>query len=253
MEGTPPNCGAGAPRHDGPMTETRITFDTPEGAIDAYLHTPPGGGPFPGVVVVHDALGLSQDIRDHAARIAERGYVVLTPDLYSRGGKARCVTGVMRDLVLRKGRAVGDILAAREELLRREDCTGAVGVLGFCMGGGFALVTAPKGFDVSAPFYGVVPVGLAKALEGACPVVASLGSRDPLLIAGERRLRKALDKNGVEHDVKTYKGVGHSFANKIDWGVATPLLRVTGFHYGEEATRDAFDRVFAFFGEHLRV
>lgn len=235
------------------MVESEVEFETPEGVVRGYLYVPEGDGPFPGVVVIHDAMGLSADSREHGERVAAQGYVVLLPDMYSRGGKARCVTGVMRDLLMQRGRAVDDILEAREFLMARDDCTGAVGVIGFCMGGGFALVTAPKGFDASAPFYGVVPRKLDEALVGACPIVASLGSRDPLLIRGEARLRKVLEKHGVEHDVKTYPGVGHSFANKIDLGVATPLLRVSGFHYGAEATEDAFKRVFAFFDEHLKV
>ncbi|MFF0814758.1 dienelactone hydrolase family protein [Rhodococcus sp. NPDC003318] len=228
-----------------------ITFDTPDGSIDALLEQPGGADPHPGVVVVHDALGLSADIRAITRDIADHGYLTLAPDLYSRGGAARCVTRVFRELVGRQGRAVTDLLAARDHLIARPDCTGAVAVVGFCMGGGFALALSPMGFDASAPFYGVLPRHLDEALSGACPIVASFGARDPILPRAGRRLTETLERHGVPHDVKTYPGVGHSFANHLPAGPATPLLRVVGFHYGEEQSRDAWRRVYAFLGEHL--
>lgn len=206
---------------------------------------------YPGVVLIHDITGAGDDLRENAERIAAQGYLVLAPDLYSNGTKVLCVAKAVRDLTLQRGPAIDTLLEARTWLTEHEHCTGAVGVVGFCMGGGFALLTAAKGFDAAAPFYGVVPARQSQALSGACPVVASFGGRDPMLPGGARRLRKALDKHGVVHDIKTYPGVGHSFANKLDVGVLAPLLKVTGFAYDERATADAWERVFAFFTEHL--
>lgn len=218
-------------------------------APDPQQHGP---GPYPGVVVIHDITGAGADLRENAERIAAQGYLVVAPDLYSNGNKILCVAKAMRDLSRQRGPALDTILSARAWLLDRGDCTGAVGVVGFCMGGGFALLTAAQGFDAAAPFYGVVPSGQSRALQGACPIVASYGARDPMLIGAEKRLRKALDAQGVVHDIKTYSGVGHSFANKLDMGVATPLTKVTGFAYNADATEDAWQRVFAFFATQLR-
>lgn len=227
-----------------------LALETPAGPIEALHLTPPtGSGPWPGVVVVHDIAGFSDDVHNISTRIADAGYVVLTPNLYSRGGAARCVPRVMRELLTQRGRSLEDIGAAREFLATQPDCTGEVGIVGFCMGGQFALVLAPSGFSASAPFYGApLPRHLDKVLHGACPVVASFGSRDVLGLGAAKKLRKKLDKHGIPHDVKSYPGVGHSFANQLP---AQPLLRVVGFGYNDEATEDAFQRVFAFFGEHL--
>lgn len=236
-----------------------IEIAAPAGSLRGHLFLPSdgaraaGAAPYPGVVVVHDAIGMTADTLESCQRIADEGYVVLAPDLYTRGGRARCVPRVLRDLLRHRGPAVDDLLAAREYLMEHDDCTGAVGIIGFCMGGGFAILMAPKGFDVSAPFYGVLPRHLAEVLEGSCPMVASFGRRDPMLIGAEKRLVRALQENGVDYDVKTYPRAGHSFANKIDLGVATPLLRVTGFAYNEAATEDAWRRVFTFLDEHLKV
>ncbi len=227
-------------------------MDTPAGPIDALLDVPDGQGPFPGVVVIHDAIGYGPDkesINDH---IAAAGYIAITPNLFARGGRARCVPKVMRELLTqRAGRAQDDILAARDHLLSMPQCSGKVGIAGFCMGGQFALVMSPKGFGASAPFYGTpLPRHLDEALDGACPIVASFGSRDPLGIGAPTKLQRVLEQKAIPNDVKVYPRAGHSFANKLP---AQPLLRITGFGYNEAATQDAWARVFAFFREHLQT
>ncbi len=233
------------------MTDvTTIEIDTPAGPIDALLDVPDGQGPWPGVVVIHDAIGYQTDKESINSNIATAGYVALTPNLFARGGRARCIAKVMRDLRTKRGRALDDILAARDHLQSLPECTGQVGIAGFCMGGGFALVMSPKGFGASAPFYGTpLPRELSETLDGACPIVASFGGRDPLGIGAPKKLQRVLDQKAITNDVKVYPRAGHSFANKLP---AQPLLRITGFGYNQAATEDAWARVFAFFGEHLR-
>jgi carboxymethylenebutenolidase len=229
---------------------TTIEIDTPAGPIDALLDIPEGQGPWPGVVIIHDAIGYGPDKRSTNAHIARAGYVALTPNLFARGGWARCVTKVMRDVLTKRGRALDDVLAARDHLQALPECTGRVGIAGFCMGGQFALVMSPKGFSASAPFYGTpLPRELSETLDGACPIVASFGGRDPMGVGAPKKLQQVLDHKGVTSDVKVYPGAGHGFANKLP---AQPLLRIAGFGYNEAATEDAWARVFTFFGDHLR-
>jgi carboxymethylenebutenolidase len=226
---------------------SRISVPTSGGPLPGDLAIPDGVGPWPGVVVVHDALGLTDDIRDSARRFADNGFLALAPDLYSRGG-VRCVVSTMLAVQQRDGKPIDDLLAARDLLVGRADCTGVVGVAGFCLGGGFALIMASKGFDASAPFYPSIAPMYGSLVEGACPVVASFGRRDPLNPGSGPRLEKALNRLNIANDVKTYPGVGHGFANVLP---AQPILRVVGFGYDAEATDDAYRRVFAFFHEHL--
>jgi carboxymethylenebutenolidase len=227
-----------------------IALDTAAGPVEALVLTPTSGvGPWPGVVVVHDVYGFTQDVRNISRRVADAGYVVITPNLYSRGRAVLCVTRVLRDLFTQRGQALEDIRAAKSFLQAREDCADSIGIVGFCMGGQFALVMAPQGFGASAPFYGVpLPRNLDSTLRGACPVVASFGARDPLGIGAPGKAREALENNGVVNDVKVYPGAGHAFANRLP---AQSLLRIVGFGYDEAATEDAWRRVFAFFAEHL--
>ncbi|BCI53180.1 hypothetical protein NIIDNTM18_24580 [Mycolicibacterium litorale] len=230
-------------------TVTTVRIDAPGGPIDALLSMPPGDGPWPGVVVVHDAIGYGPDNEATAARIAEAGFVSVTPNLYARGGRARCITRVFREALQQHGRAFDDVLAARDHLLGLPQCSEAVGIAGFCMGGQFALLLGPGNFGASAPFYGTpLPKDLAETLDASCPVVASFGRRDPLGVGAGPKLQEMLTAKGVPCDVKVYPHAGHSFANRLP---AQPFLRLAQFGYHADATEDAWRRVFAFFRTHL--
>lgn len=227
-----------------------ITIDAPDGPIDALLSVPDGPGPWPGVVVVHDAIGHGPDNERISRKIAAAGYIAITPNLFARGGRARCVTRVLREVLTQRGRSLDDVLAARDHLLAMQQSSGTVGIAGFCMGGQFALVLSPKGFGASAPFYGTpLPRNLSETLDGACPIVASFGARDPIGIGAAAKLQRVVDEKDIPADIKSYPGAGHSFANKLP---GQPLIRIAGFGYHESAEADAWSRVFAFFGEHMR-
>lgn len=232
-----------------------VQLRTEHDELPGYLATPTGTGPWPGVVVVMDAVGLSADIRAQADRVAREGYLALAPDLYSRGGRRKCVSATIRASRTGTGPAYADIDAARRFLIERKDCTGRVGIIGFCMGGGFALMCGLTGdYAASSVNYGFVPDDIDDRLGNGdpCPIVGSFGKRDLVLRGHPARLEEALTTAAVPHDIKTYGRVGHSFMNKLAPRPLNPLLRVTGFGYDEASTADAYRRIFAFFDEHLR-
>src|SRR3954453_9649385 len=99
----------------------------------AYLAEPTTAPPWPGVVLLHEIFGLNDDLRAKSDRFAARGYLALAPDLLSLGPKALCVLGAFRALNARKGPAFDAIEPSRAEPARREECTGRIGVIGFCM------------------------------------------------------------------------------------------------------------------------
>lgn len=236
------------------MPEILIPGATSAPELRAYLAVPPtGAGPWPAVVVVHEALGLNDDTRQQADRLAAAGYLAVAPDLFTAGGVVRCLRSTFRAMLQGQGAAFGDLEAARRWLVGRPDATGRVGVVGFCMGGGFALLAATRGFDAAAPNYGKVPANAEEVLAGACPVVASYGKRDRMFRGAAAELEGVLTRLGVPHDVREYPDAGHSFLNRHGVGPFSVLEKVAGMSYHHPSAEDAWTRILRFLDEHLRA
>ena len=233
-----------------------VIENTEEGAspgLTGVLGIPESPGPWPAVVVAHEAFGIDEEMRKQVAHLASLGYLTLMPDLFTAGGTRRCLVATMRAMRSGQGRAYADIEAARKWLLARPDATGTVGIVGFCMGGGFALMTAADGFDAAATNYGMLPVNMEVTLQNACPVVGSYGARDGSLKGAAAKLESALTAAGVVHDVKEYPEAGHVFMNEKLNGPAwiRPLVRVMNFGPNPDAAADAWLRIDGFLREHL--
>lgn len=214
----------------------------------------PGDAPWPGVVVIHEALGVTDDIRRIARRFADSGYAAVVPDLFDGlGPKPICILRTVRAYRQGGGRALGALEATRD-WLGSHDLVDAsrIGVAGFCMGGGFALLLGRReGVGAAAAFYGDVPAH-AEALAGVCPVVGSFGGQDRIFGKNGERLAAHLKQIGVRHDVKTYPEAGHSF---MSWygginGLLGPLTPLRA-RYHEPSAEDAWSRVLAFFTANL--
>jgi carboxymethylenebutenolidase len=201
--------------------------------INAYLAAPVEEGARAGMIVIHEAGGLGEHIRDVVARFANIGYVALGVDLYTREGGPP-PPGDMEALFARlfampDERVLGDLDGAADLLRAREDSTGKVGCIGFCMGGRFTLLFASArrqldaavdcwgGFidkattdERSTPLRPTPPLELATHLS--CPLYAAIGAEDhnpsPELAAP---LRAAAAESGHDVQVEVYEGAGHAF------------------------------------------
>jgi carboxymethylenebutenolidase len=239
------------------MTTTDIAFPSSTGRpMRGTLAVPATAGPRPAVIVIHEVFGLNDDIRRITARVADLGYVALAVDLYDcEGPRPLCVMRTLVDML--RGaheRVLADLEAARVWLALRPDVDAArTGVVGFCMGGGYALLYATRApLSVAGAFYGEVPKTV-DGLRGICPVLGGFGGRDRIFAPQGERLERLLTELGVPNDVKIYPQAGHSFMSHHPPGAMTTLgawgPMAAGFDPDAEA--DSWRRIEAFYREHL--
>ncbi|HLW02202.1 MAG TPA: dienelactone hydrolase family protein [Ktedonobacterales bacterium] len=225
-----------------PIQDQMILFPFRETMRSAYYARPDGAGPFPGVVVIHEAYGLNENIKDIARRFAREGYAALAVDLFAGHNRAACMSRLMYGMLVTplKNGGLNELKAALDYLGEQPEVDSErIGAIGFCMGGAYAIAWActDERLKAIAPFYGVNPRPLA-AVARLCPVVGSYPGND--FSAGHgRKLDAALEQYHVPHDIKVYPGARHSFFN--DQGRA----------YDAAASADAWQRILAFFGERI--
>jgi carboxymethylenebutenolidase len=211
-----------------------LTFPGADGfAVGGYLVRPDAPGPHPGMVVIHEAGGLNAHVRDVANRLAALGHIALGVDLYTREGSPP-PTGDLPAMMARlfsmsDATVLGDLEGAADLLRARDDCSGRIGCIGFCMGGRYTLLFACAsdrldaaidcwgGFidratpeERSTPERPRPPLELAEQLH--CPLLAAVGAEDSNPspeIGAELRQRAAASEREVEVDV--YDGAGHAF------------------------------------------
>jgi carboxymethylenebutenolidase len=233
------------------VQSTRVEFSGHDGRmIPALLWRPVEDGAFPGIVFITDIFGLKSEMERLGKTIASWGYVVLAPDLFA-GGWLKCIVGVMKDLKSGEGRSTETLLRGRAFLAEQPFVKAdTLGVLGFCLGGGFALLLAKDElFRVAAAFYGETP----KDMSRACPVVASYGALDDVMTPTAAKLKDALERQGVELDSKIYPGAGHGFMTVAPNPVVRFLSKRSPLHsaYNEPAAKDATLRTYRFLARHL--
>lgn len=230
--------------------------DVPSGKMRAALASPRESGRRPAIIVIHEIAGLNDHVRRKAQRFADMGYVAFAPDLYStRGPRLVCIVRTFAGLKGGEGPVFADLDACREWLAARPEVDPTrIGVAGFCMGGGIALMFAARGdLGAAAVFYGSVPKH-SEALAETCPVLGGYGRRDKIFGKYAARLEEHLTVLGKPHDVKTYPDAGHSYMT--DRGRGGLLAKVNAWGplkvaYNPEAAEDSWRRMEAFFGEHL--
>jgi carboxymethylenebutenolidase len=235
-----------------PLVKTNESITCRDGfKMPCYLVRPGSLQRLPALVFVFDAFGFTSEMKRVADDFAAEGYAVFMPDLFSRGSWFSCIRALIKDIQQGAGRGVDDLIAAREWLSRQEFIDSEhMGIIGFCMGGGFALLLATKGlFRVSAPFYGKSP----DRLDGACPIVASYGANDNMMLPEVKKVEAETQRLNIPADIKIYPEAGHSFMSKAPNAVIGLLARLSPGHaeYNPAVAADAQKRVVAFLREHL--
>ena len=233
------------PEDDARIRVERVSYDSPQGhgAIDAYLVRPSSAsGKLPGVVVVHENRGLNPYIEDVARRLGSAGYLAFAPDgLTPKGGyPGNDNDGRRLQAELDRDKLVEDFAAAVGHLQGHADCTGKVGIVGFCFGGFVVNALAVRIPDLTAgvSFYGRQPPAQAVARISA-PLMLHYAELDTRINQGWPDFESALKANGKTYTAHMYDGVNHGFHNDT-----TP-------RFDEESAKLAWERTLEFFGEHL--
>jgi carboxymethylenebutenolidase len=234
-------------KDDSRIKTESIAVPSPQGngSIRGYLVRPgKAGGKLPGVLVVHENRGLNPYIEDVARRLGAANFIAFAPDgLTSVGGypgddeKGAKVFGQVD-----KPKMTEDFIAAARWLKARSDCTGKIGVVGFCFGGGIANTLAVRmGSDLSAavPFYGSQP-SAEDAARIKAPLLLQYASLDTRITGGWPAYEAALKANHATYTAYVYEGANHGFHNDT-----TP-------RDDEAAAKLAWQRTLDFFNKYLR-
>jgi carboxymethylenebutenolidase len=223
------------------------TYPSPQGSgtMRGYFARPANAsGKLPGVLVIHENRGLNPYIEDVARRLAVENYVAFAPDaLTPLGGyPGDEEKAVKLFATLDAAKRTEDLVTAAGYLKSRPECTGKIGVVGFCFGGGIANLLAVRLPDLAAavPFYGAQPAA-ADVAKIKAPLLIHYAGLDERINKGWPDYEAALKANAVKYQMYMYAGTNHGFHNDT-----TP-------RYDEAAAKLAWSRTLAFFNEKLKA
>jgi carboxymethylenebutenolidase len=202
------------------MPQAQVQFASDGFTIQGFLARPnTADKPLPAILIIHEWWGLTEHIKDIAKRFAKEGFVALAPELYSRQGylpttdaaeAAKRMSALSSQALLRDLNAAAAFLKQQQFVLPY-----GLGVVGFCMGGTYALTQACHNSDLKAAvvFYGKVPpIETFRYL--LCPVLYHYGAQDDWVTKQEvDTLKDGLAKTGKPGEVKNYPNAGHAFFN----------------------------------------
>ena len=231
---------------DARLKGERLEYDSPKGSgkMQGYfVRQAKEAGRLPGVLVIHENRGLNPHIEDIARRVALEGFVAFAPDaLFPLGGypgdedKARELFAKLEVVRTRE-----DFVAAAAFLKSRPECTGKIGAVGFCWGGGMVNYLATRLGDLSAgvPFYGSAP-DTGDVAKITCPLLIQSAESDDRINAGWPDFERALKAAHVKYERFLYPGTQHGFNNDT-----TP-------RYDAAAAKLAWERTIAFLKKNVR-
>ena len=199
-----------------------VTFDSLAGKGSGYLVEPAGKGRHPGLIVIQEWWGVNDWVKDQAERYAGKGFVAIAPDLYR--GKTATTADEAHELMrgLPQDRAIADMKAAFEYLAKRPDVDPMrIGIIGWCMGGGYALdftLAEPK-IAATVINYGHLMADPASIAKIHAPILGNFGADDRGIPPVDvKAFESALKKDGKSADLKIFDGAGHAFMNPNNKG-----------------------------------
>jgi carboxymethylenebutenolidase len=229
---------------DERLSQGYVDYAGTVGPVKAYFARPANSvSPLPGILVIHENRGLNPHIEDVVRRAALAGYVAVAPDGLSYVGGTPEDQESARDKFGESDVATitADVVKGIAYLKSRDDCSGKVGAVGFCYGGGVALqcAVAEPASDASVAFYGRA-LTAEQVARVRVPLMMNYAGNDARINAAIPDFRKALDEHGVAYSLHMYPGTGHGFHNDTSQA-----------RYNEAAAKLAWQRTLNFFGYYL--
>lgn len=218
-----------------------VTFAGEAGDLFGYLARPAADGAYPALIVIHENRGLLPHFEDVARRYAAEGFVALAIDLASRLGGSETAGESLGQLD--PDDAVADLQAGLDYLKQQEFVNAdALGVTGFCFGGGYTFDLAAASPDIKAavPYYGTARRAISMGLsETQAAVLVMYGETDSRITSEQADVEAALSQAGVTFEIIVHEGAGHAFFND------------TGSRYNQAAANAAWEATLAWFREYL--
>jgi carboxymethylenebutenolidase len=237
------------------VSGSTVKLNTSDGPMEAYVAQPKDGGTYPGIVVIQEAFGVNDHIKKVTERLAAEGYVAIAPDIFHREAERLIPYSDMSKAIatlqrVQDPKAMEDVGAAIAHLKSQSNVKrGALGVIGFCMGGRLTYLTAAhhvNDIKAAVPYYGGgIPMGnpspLSRTGEIKCPMYLFFGGKDQLIpMAQVDQIKSELTNKKVDFKMEVYPEAGHGF-NCDDRA-----------SYHEASAKDAWEKTKSFFAQHLK-
>lgn len=242
----PPASGPGVTVQpsDAAIQVRDVSFKGAASDIKAYLARPASGTSFPAVVIIHENRGLVEHTKDIARRYAREGFVGLAVDLVSRQGGTGADAAQNTGALTRTNATdlVADLVSGVDYLKQQAFVkANALGVTGFCFGGGytFELAVASKDMKAAVPYYGTAQRIVSRLGETQAAILAIYGGNDRGITGQSPQVEEQLKAAGKTYQIKIYDGANHAFFND------------TGGSYNEAAAKDAWQITLAWFRKYL--
>lgn len=227
----------------------RITIESPDGSFEAYVARPAAENA-PSIVVIQEIFGINADIRAHCDALAAQGYIAVAPDLFWRlrpgveltdGSAEEWAQAMELYNAFDIEAGIRDISATMGRARSITGASGKIGVMGFCLGGLLAFLSAARNHpDAAVSYYGGRTSDfISEMSQVTCPLMMHLGEADQYIpkLAQDTIQIAAKPRDNVE--VFVYPGQDHAFA------------RVNGSHFSQAAAALAQERTDAFFSKYL--
>lgn len=225
-------------------TSKEVSFKSNGEDVKAVVYTPEGKGPFPAIIVIHEWWGLNDWVKEQASKLADQGYETFAVDLYR--GKVATTRDQAHELSRTpSSRVMQDLRAAYEYVQSRPEVKkDRIGAIGWCWGGGYSLQLAISEPTLAADVvnYGDVSAGPEDLKKIHAPILGLFGAKDQGITPDDvHKFGEEMDKLGKKGDITIYPDTGHGFQNPVN-----------GAGYNAKDAADAWQKIIAFFAEHLK-